>query len=231
MVRNILVGVAVVVFSVVWAHAGAKEDVQAAAKKLGQSDNYSWTMTTEGGFGGKQEGKWQKDGLTMLSLQFGDNSTDLVFNGQKGAIKTQDGWISLAEATGDNAPQGPGRFIARMAQTFKTPAAQAEDMAGKVGELKMADGAYAGDLTEEAAKDLLTFRRRQGGNGPEIKNAKGNVKFWVKDGVLSKVQYHLEGTININGDDRDMNRTTTVEVKDIGSTKIEVPADAKAKMG
>jgi hypothetical protein len=43
-------------------------------------------------------------------------------------------------------------------------------------------------------------------NGPEIIGAKGAVKFWVKD------------------------RTTTIEIKDIGSTKVEVPGGAKKKV-
>jgi hypothetical protein len=33
-----------------------------------------------------------------------------------------------------------------------------------------------------------------------------------------------------NGDDRDIDRTTTVEIKDVGSTKITVPNEAKSKM-
>ena len=41
---------------------------------------------------------------------------------------------------------------------------------------------------------------------------------------------HVEGSVSFNGQDRDVNRTTTVEIKDVGATKIEVPAEAKAKM-
>ena len=52
----------------------------------------------------------------------------------------------------------------------------------------------------------------------------------MKDGQLSKMETHVEGSVNFNGQDRDINRTTTFEIKDVGATKIEVPAEAKTKM-
>jgi hypothetical protein len=36
--------------------------------------------------------------------------------------------------------------------------------------------------------------------------------------------------MTFNGEDRDVNRTTTTEIKDVGTTKVEVPADAKPKL-
>ena len=69
------------------------------------------------------------------------------------------------------------------------------------------------------------------GNGPEVSNAKGEVKLWVTDGVLSKYKVHVTGTVSFNGNDREVDRTTTTEIKDVGSTKLDVPAEAKAKAG
>ena len=40
----------------------------------------------------------------------------------------------------------------------------------------------------------------------------------------------VKGKVSFNGNDRDVDRTTTVEIKDIGSTKIEVPEEAKKKL-
>jgi len=85
-------------------------------------------------------------------------------------------------------------------------------------------------LTEEGAKSLLTFGPPRGGNAPEISGAKGSVKFWVKDGALSKIQFNVQGKLSFNGNDRDVDRTTTVEIKDVGSTKVDVPEDAKKKL-
>jgi hypothetical protein len=157
-----------------------------------------------------------------------DNTIEAVKKSEKGAIKTQDGWQSLSEAT--SGDPGPATFIARRMQNFKAPAAQAEDLAGKTKELKQDGDVYSGELTEEGAKSQLMFGGRAGGNGPEISGAKGSVKFWVKDGVLSKYEIKVKGTVSFNGNDRDVDRTTTVDIKDIGSTKIQVPEGAQKKL-
>ena len=64
----------------------------------------------------------------------------------------------------------------------------------------------------------------------EIKDAKGSAKFWIKDGVLAKYEFKVTGSMNFNGNDIDVDRTTTVEIKDVGSTKVEVPEGAKKKL-
>jgi hypothetical protein len=56
------------------------------------------------------------------------------------------------------------------------------------------------------------------------------VKLWVKDGLLSKYEVKVQGKVSFNGNDRDVDRTTTIEIKDIGSTKVQVPDDAKKKL-
>lgn len=239
MVRNMLVGTvgavaAVLVGSATVAYAGPKEDVQAAAKKLGEAASYSWTTTTESGFGtNTQQGKTQKDGPTWVSFSFGDNTWEVVRQGDKAAAKTQDGWKSAQELEQEGGDQpGPGRFMARMVRNVRPPAQQAEETAGKVKDLQKSEDGLAGELTEEGAKDLLSFggRRAAGGEGPEVKGAKGSVKFWVKDGVLTKMRYTVQGTMSFGGEDREVDRTTTIEIKDVGSTKVEIPAEAQAKL-
>jgi len=220
------------------ADSSPKDDIKSAAKKLAEKSNYSWKTTVEsaGGGGGRgrpgpTDGKTEKDGVTFLSFTRGDNTIDAVLKGGKGAVKTADGWKSLSEAAEGEGGQGnPSRGIARMLPNFKTPAAQAEDLTSKVRELKKADEGYSGELTEEGAKELLTFGGRGGGNAPSISGAKGSVKFWVKDGVLAKYEFKVQGKVTINGSDRDVDRTTTIEIKDVGSTKVEVPEGAKDKL-
>jgi hypothetical protein len=231
--------------SLLAADPSPKDDVTSAAKKLGAQENYSWKTSVEtpgggggGGGGGRfrpgpTDGKTEKGGATFLSMTRGDNTIEAVLKGDKGAIKTQDGWKSLAEATegGDGQPN-PGMFLARMLKNFKSPAADAESLVGKVKELKKVDDTYSGDLTEEGAKQLLTPGPRPGGNGdgPTVSDAKGSVKFWITDGVLSKFQTKIQGKVSFNGNDRDVDRTTTVEIKDMGKTKVTVPDEAKPKL-
>ncbi len=232
---NVLFGtVALLTGSLLAADSGPKEDIKSAAKKLAEKSNYSWKTTVEGSGRfrpGPTEGKTEKDGFTVLSMTRGDNTTEAVLKGGKGAIKTDDGWKSLTEAAeGDAGQPNPGRFLARLLQNFKTPAAEAEDLVGKTKELQSAEGVYSGDLTEAGAKQLLTFGPARGGNAPEVSDAKGTVKVWVKEGVLSKLEYHVEGKVSFNGNDRDVNRTTTVEIKAVGSTKVAVPEEAAKKL-
>ena len=77
---------------------------------------------------------------------------------------------------------------------------------------------------------MLTFGGRGGSNAPEVSGAKGSAKFWVKDGMLSKFEFNVQGTVSFNGNDREVNRTTTIEIKDVGSTKVSVPEEAARKL-
>lgn len=219
--------------SLLGAESDPGEAVKSAAAKLAQQANYSWKATTElGTFTNSSEGQAQKDGLVGLTLRFGDNTTQAFVKSGKGAVKAGDqDWQSLAElAKAAGTEPGPRQFMLRRLQNYKAPAAEASDLAGKAKEIKKDGEVYAGDLTEAGAKDLLSFGGRRGANGPEPKNAKGSVKFWVKDGLLSKFELKLQGTINFNGEDRDIDRTTTVEIKDVGTTKLEVPEAAQKKL-
>lgn len=227
----ILVGaVALVTSALIAADSDPKEAVKTAAKSLAEKSNYSWTTSIEwgGNAAGTVQGKTEKGGATFVTLGRGDQTTDAVLKGGKGAIKTDEGWKTLSEAAAEGQ-QGPGRFIARLLQNFKAPASEAEDLFGKVKDLKSADGVYSGDLTDEGAKELMRFRGA-GNGGPEVKSGKGSVKFWIKDGQLTKYEYSLEGTMSFNGEDRDVNRKNTVEIKDVGNTKVTVPEDAAKKL-
>ena len=210
------------------------DDVKSAAQKLAAADNYSWTTTVESPQfrPGPSHGKTEKGGYTYVDFTFQDNTIETVVKDKKGAIKTEDGWESLADAAKSNGDSGfnPSMFLARRMQNFKSPATEAADMAGKAKAIAKTDDVYSGDLTEDGAKSLLTFGRRGGGQPPAVNNPKGSVKFWVKDGVLTKYQFKVEGTINRDGDDVKVGRTTTVEIKDVGTTKVIVPDEAKSKM-
>ena len=240
MKKSILSGIFVLVAgSLLAADSTPKDDVKAAAKAL--ADNYSWHTSTAvpnagGGGGGRfrpgpTDGK-TAGGTTWLEMTRGTNVTDAVLApGGKGAAKMQDSWQSLADLAADDGGGGfnPRMFMARTLQNFKAPATQAGELADAAKELAKADDAIAGDLTEDGAKAQLSFGP-PGGGGPTISDAKGSVKFWVKDGKLSKYEFHVSGSIDFNGNSRDVDRTTTVEIKDAGTTKVEVPDDAKSKL-
>lgn len=215
--------------SLVAADSTPKDDVTSAAKALADKGNYSWTTTVvvpeSARFKpGPTEGKMEKDGATDVKMTFGDNTTEFILQGGKSAIHTEDnGWQSPSELD----DQGPGRFLGMMVKNFKSPADQATEIAGHVKELKKDGDVYSGDLTEEGVKDLVRFRR----NNAEVSDAKGSAKFWIKDGVLSKFEFKVSGKMDFNGNDIDVDRDSTTEIKDVGTTKVEVPDDAKKKLG
>jgi hypothetical protein len=215
--------------------AEAKEEITAAAKKLGEKANYSWTTTVavpeSAQFRpGPTDGKTEKDGFTHVKWTFGDNTTDVVKKGERAAFTNREGeWQTLADVENQ---EGPARFRAGMVRNLRTPAEQAVEIAGGAKELKKDGDAIVGDLTEEAAKNLMRFRRGGGGGGegPAISGAKGSAKFWVKDGVLTKYEFKVSGKMDFNGNEIDLDRTTTTEIKDVGTTKVEVPEGAKKKL-
>jgi hypothetical protein len=229
-------GLLVLLATAAFAYADAVDDVKNSTKKLSEKGNYSWRTTTDlGNTGGNfrpgpTEGKTEREVGTYLSLTRGDNTTEAVLKDKKGALKTEDSWKSLSELTADDGGSpNRGRFIARILENFKAPAEEAEDLASKTKNLKKMGEAYSGDLTDEGAKQFLV-RFRPPGNSEGPSNAKGSAKFWIKDGILSKYEYHVKGTVNFNGQERDVDRTTTVEIKDVGSTKVKIPEEASKKL-
>jgi hypothetical protein len=238
MKKNLLFGtMALLAGSLFAADPSPKDEVKNAAAALGNETNYAWHASVEVPADaqfkpGPTDGKTEKNGYTTLSIEFGDNTSEGVLKGTNGAVKTDDGWQSLAEAMKDNGGGGfnPTAFTARMVQNSRTPAVEAASLADAAKELKKDTNSISGDLTEDGAKTLMSFRRRGNGGGPTITNPKGSVKFWIKDGTLVKYQYHVTGSMSFNGNDFDVDRTTTVEIKDVNTTKITVSDDVKKKL-
>lgn len=222
--------------SALFAADSTADAVKAAITKLKGQPNYSWTAKME--MPGSQftpgatEGKTEKDGFTVISQEMRDTTVQAVFKGEKACVKVEDEWKLASEL--EQAEGNRGTWMARMLARARGPVDDASDLLGKVKALKAGEGGlYSGDLTEEGAKELLTFgRRRPGADNapPPPKNAKGSAKFWVKDGTLVKFESNLEGTMTIRDEERDVKRIRTIEIKSIGTTKVEVPAEAKKKL-
>jgi len=217
--------------------AAPKDEALKAVEKLAAADNYTWKSSWQNSqFGAAPTvGRIDKAGLAVVSRTMRDNTILSVHQGDKAATETQDGWRSLAELEADQGGgQGSGRFAAMMLRGFRPAAEEAKYLVENCTGLSLSDGVFTGKLSEEAAKSMASFRRgRRGGGqgeGPEVSNAAGSVKLWVDNGVLKKYEYTVSGTMSFNGQDRDIDRTMLVEISDVGSTKVEVPEGAKAKL-
>ncbi len=228
--------IASVTISLAAADASPKDLVEAAARKLADQTNYAWTSTVatpQAAPSGPTQGKTEKGGYTSLTMTRGDNTIEAAFKSGKGALKTSDGWKTLYEAVQDSA-QGvnPARMAAMMLLDYQLPAAQALDLAQKAKDIGLTNGVYSGDLSEAGVKQLLNFRRvgPNGTGGPQVRDAAGSVRFWIKDGVISKYEFTLRGAIAIGGMDHQIDRTSTVEIKDVGASKVTVPDEAAKKL-
>lgn len=227
MKTNLLLTFALVIAPALFAaDLSPKDDVIAAAKKLAEKASYSWKSTvvvpeSSQWKPGPTEGKTEKDGFTYVTTSMGDNVIEAVMKGDKAVITDQDGnWKTASELEGG---EGRGRFMGRMVRNLKAPAAQVTELVAGTKELKKDGDAYSGELTEEGAK--AQFRM---GN---TTNPKGSVKFWLKDGALSKYELKVTGKVEVNGNERDLDRATTTEIKEVGTTKVNVPEAAKKKLG
>jgi hypothetical protein len=250
MKRNAILAAAMFAASSLMA-ADVKDDVSNAVKALGDTGNYSWTQNVDDPnnqfLAGTSEGK-TKDGMIYTSRDFNGNTFEILVKGTNGAMNRGqgDGWQTPEEMAANNGGGGGGGgrggfMRGGFARFVRTPTTQVTDVLKDVQGLKQDGDAYVGDLTDDGAKTLAQpFRGRRGGGGggggnftpPEVTDAKASVKFWIKDGKLSRFQTHVTGkSTDPDGNPVDIDRTTTVDIKDIGSTKIDVPADVVKKIG
>ena len=219
--------VALMAGSLLAAHADPKDDVTSAAQKLASGSNYTWqaTVTVPAGARfkpGPTNGKLDGN-ITDVKMTMRDTQTEIIMDGANTVLTDpEDGsWTKLSDM---DDSQGPGRFMKMMVQNFKAPAAQAIDLVGDTQSLQQSGNSYTGPLTEDGAKNLLSFRR---GANASVSNPSGTATFWVDNGQLTKYEYSVKGTVTFGGTERPVNRDTTVVISDVGTTKIDVPADAK----
>jgi len=245
MKKNILFGAVFLMAGSLLA-ADTKDEVTAAAKKLADT-SYSWKVTQDMGANaqftpGPVEGKADKD-LTWLSTSFGDNTSIGLVKGAKVVLKTDEGWKTADELGGGDGGFNPSTFMVTRLQNLKAPSAELQELVSKAGTLKKEGDVISGDLTKEGAESLLSFGfgGRRGGRGPggggpggarpAPKDAKGTLKIWLKDGAIAKYETKVTGKVDRQGEEMEMERNTTTEIKDVGTTKIEVPDEAKKKLG
>lgn len=226
-----VIAMALTVTSLAGADSTPKDDVINSVKKLGEQPNYAWRTTIvvpeDAPFKpGPTDGKTEKNGFTWISASMFDNTLEALVKGDKGAVKQEGSWKSLDDI---DKEEGFARMPAWIARNTKAPTKEAAELAAAAKELKKEGEIISSDLTTEGAKTLLTFRGLDG-EIPSITEAMGSVKFWIKDGILSKYEFKLKGKITINGNEWPNDRTTTVEIKEAGKTKLEIPEDARKKI-
>jgi len=213
-----------------------RDEVIRGAKALAEQSDYSWETQVQVPAGtrfppGSTTGKTEKGGLIQVSTTRGQSTTEIVIAGEKAAVTDRNGeWQSLAEA--ERAP-GFGRFTGNMVRGIKTPAEEVLSLLEGLANLRRDGDAFVGDLTEQGATELAGASSgfgRRGGRNSNVVFAKASARFWLKEGMLARYEQVLDASLDFNGSEFVVERTTTTTIRDIGRTRIEIPAGARAKL-
>ena len=225
----------------------ADEELDKAAAKAGEMGNYTCTITTkmEGGGGGGGGGQ----GLPAVEMNVKPDAPihlkageiEAFRKGEVVAVKDGETWKRLERPQRPAQGEEPDRkaMAAQRLRGVRAPHEVLKDLKSSAfKEVKREDGdggkVFSGDQTEEAPKTLRPPNRRGGGGGggdrPAPKST-GKAKIWVNgDGAITKYEVNIESTFK-NRDDEEVTTkfSSTVEIKDVGATKYEVP-EAAAKV-
>ena len=220
-------------FGATAAQADPKQELAQAIGSLQNKTNYSWTATTVP-HGERTpwvqspiNGKTEKGGRTYFAFSIEGNQVEAAFLGTRSAINTDGVWELATELTGERLA------LANRLQAFKAPAVEAEELLNQSQNLRRnRDGSFEAELPAPVVKEMLAERSRSGIQEGGPANPKGSVKFWVRNGVLEKFEYTLQGKIIIPDfrQEFDVDRTTTVEIKNVGSTRVTLPPAAMQKL-
>jgi hypothetical protein len=223
----------------------ADDELDKAAAKAGEMGNYTCTVTTkmEGGGGGGGGGQGAAQPVEMnikadAPIHLKSGEVDAYRKGEVLVVKEGETWKKLErQGGGGQGGERPDRrtMAAMRLRGVRAPHEVLKELKSSAfKEVKREDGeggrVFSGELTEEALKALRPQGRRGGGGGQDRPAPKstGNAKIWVNgDGAITKYEVHVESTFK-NRDDEDVTTkfTSTVEIKEVGSTKYEVPEDA-----
>ena len=216
------------------AESSPQDTVISAAKGLGDKPNYSWTITLKEGYGNSGRfppivGKTDKSGIMYLKTMDGATSGEVYMNGQKGTAGGPGGWQTFDELA---KLGGFAAAIVRHLRLYKTPSAECGVLAGALQNVKEEQGILSGELKGDAAKEYLEpyIPPFAGQPPPKIADPRGSVKFWIGKGMLTKYEINVQCRVIRSDQESEFQRTTTVEIKNVGTTKLEVPEGAKQKL-
>jgi hypothetical protein len=209
----------------------APREVSSALQAVSSFSSYGWSAMIASNDGAPEiacDGKSEKDGFSALTVRFGDRTIEGYMLGNHAFVTSPDTkWKDIPEM---KPGESPTIFMDRMLRALKLPAIEIAELTRRSTNLREANGVLTGDLDEEAAKELLQRPRGRAAKDESPSQAKGSLKVWTTNGLVSKYQYTLSGKQPRDGREVDLARTVTVEIKDVGTTTVIVPDRIKEKL-
>lgn len=133
-------------------------------------------------------------------------------------------------AKGNPRDSGP-RAYSNLQLGLSLPHEELGVMVGSYVEFKVEGDTVTGTLTDLGAQLLLV---RDGQDNLQPLRASGSFKIWLRAGMVTKYQLKLEGTLQVQlpsgPKEIQVQQSTETIVKDVGSTKLDVPDQARAKL-
>jgi hypothetical protein len=194
--------------------------------------------------------------VAALRRRLGAGNSDpqtAIFKGPSACvIQTPDGWKTPAELAGEPSPgsarsprrapsssrRSPGGGGAanpirysNLQRTLSHPHEEIEIIVSSHTAIAVNGGEVTGTLSETGAKLLLVH---PGQDEITPLRASGTFKLWIKGGALTKYEVRLSGVVVVEtaSSRREMtlNQTVITELHDLGTTKFEVPEEARRKL-
>ena len=184
-----------------------------------------------------------------------DGATQIFFRGSTRCVilTEQDGWLAPDElpapqpSTDRSPARNPGRGAGGRGGGRAAPSSiptKIEDytfeirhphedldlIIGSYTTLRAAGDSFTGELTNAgAALFLSAFAQPK----VEVRRASGSFHCWIENGVVVRYEVLINGTVNLPGDKAvlPVNWTIRTEIHDIGTTRLNVPAAVRAKLG
>lgn len=219
--------------------AGEPEDrLRAAVAKLTESANYSWVSSTEISGAPMRlsptTGKTEKGGYTLLNTEAFGSEIQVVRKGTNAVVKTEDAWLTPSELPqpnfGGGGPPNMSAMMGRRLVAAKAPGEEADTLFKRLKPLKSEPDGVSGEFSEEGAREFVKETRR-GRGFAEPKSAKGSIRFWIKDGLVTKSELSVETEVETPQGAMSISSKTTTEIRDVGATRVVVPDEAKRKLG
>lgn len=190
-----------------------------------------------------------------------DNQVEAVFKGAERCVfQTPDGWKTPAELAQPARPNprggpGPGGYpgggfpgggpprgrrgsgqtpppYSNLQINLSRPHEEIGVIVGSYTAIRAEDDLIAGTLSETGAKLLLVH---PGQNELTPLQAGGTFRLWIRDGALVKYELRLAGTLAVEtpGGRREVevNQKSTTALQAVGTTKFDVPEEARKKLG